>query len=287
MALEVAGPLVLLASYELWAFFRHRISTQYQRYVQQQITRSAEVVNASASLQNRYALKVMALSLLAVGFLVVVLGITRGNGTTDHTRGRRRHLGGSRMALAHQKKNGYKDKYSMIKASFESQRHLRTETLSADLVIVGEGSPVPAAPSRRPGRAFGWCWCRTVPVLGGNSSSEVRLWILGATSHMGNNNRWAREGGVIDKVLVDNTYRNPEGNPLILDTILLEKVVEEDNITLLLNTAVYEVEKEGNDTIRRVTAFCSQNSTRYQLSAPLFCDASGDGIAGFLARGSL
>lgn len=30
------------------------------------------------------------------------------------------------------------------------------------------------------------------PVLGGNSSSEVRLWVLGATSHMGNNNRWAR-----------------------------------------------------------------------------------------------
>lgn len=30
------------------------------------------------------------------------------------------------------------------------------------------------------------------PVLGGNLSSEVRLWVLGATSHMGNNNRWAR-----------------------------------------------------------------------------------------------
>ncbi len=80
MALGVAGPLVLLASYELWAFFRHRISTQYQRYVQQQITRSAEVVDASASLQNRYALKVMALSLLAVGFLVVVLGIREETG---------------------------------------------------------------------------------------------------------------------------------------------------------------------------------------------------------------
>ena len=38
------------------------------------------------------------------------------------------------------------------------------------------------------------------PVLGGNASSEVRLWILGATSHMGNNNRWAREGGVIDEI---------------------------------------------------------------------------------------
>ena len=52
-------------------------------------------------------------------------------------------------------------------------------------------------------------------------------WILGATAHMGNNNRWAREGGVIDEILVENTYRNPEGNPLIFDTILLEKVFDE------------------------------------------------------------
>ncbi len=70
------------------------------------------------------------------------------------------------------------------------------------------------------------------PVLGGNSSSEVRLWVLGATSHMGNNNRWAREGGVIDEILVENLYRNPDSNPLIFDSILLEKVVSEANITL-------------------------------------------------------
>jgi hypothetical protein len=121
------------------------------------------------------------------------------------------------------------------------------------------------------------------PVLGGNASSEVRLWILGATSHMGNNNRWAREGGVVDEILVENLYRNPEGNPLIVDTILLEKVTAEPNITLLLNTAVHDLEKSDPDTIKSVRAFCSQNSTAYEVSAPLFCDASGDGIVGFLA----
>ena len=104
------------------------------------------------------------------------------------------------------------------------------------------------------------------PVLGGNASSEVRLWILGATSHMGNNNRWAREGGVIDEILVENMYRNPEGNPLILDSILLEKVVAEPNITLLLNTAVYDLEKTDAGHHRRVRAFCSQNSTAYEVT---------------------
>jgi len=121
------------------------------------------------------------------------------------------------------------------------------------------------------------------PVLGGNASSEVRLWILGATSHMGNNNRWAREGGVIDEILVENMYRNPEGNPLILDALLLEKVTAEAGITLLLNAAVHQLEKSDPDTISAIHAWCSQNSTDYVVRAPLFCDASGDGIAGFLA----
>ena len=51
------------------------------------------------------------------------------------------------------------------------------------------------------------------PVLGGNASSEVRLWVLGATSHMGNNNRWAREGGVIDEILVENLLPQSGGQP--------------------------------------------------------------------------
>ena len=124
------------------------------------------------------------------------------------------------------------------------------------------------------------------PVLGGNASSEVRLWALGATSHMGNNNRWSREGGLINEILLDNLKRNKEGNPLIFDTILLEKVYQEDNITLLLNTAVYETIKGNKNRVEAVRAFNSQNSTSYRISAPFFCDASGDGIVGFQAGAS-
>ena len=58
---------------------------------------------------------------------------------------------------------------------------------------------------------------------------------------MGNNNRWSREGGLINEILLDNLKRNKDGNPLLFDTVLLEKVYQEKNITLLLNTAVYEV----------------------------------------------
>ncbi|WP_247235660.1 FAD-dependent oxidoreductase [Telluribacter sp. SYSU D00476] len=171
----------------------------------------------------------------------------------------------------------------MMQSIATDKRTAKTLALSADLVIVGGGlsGTCCAITAARAGTKV--ILVQDRPVLGGNASSEVRLWVLGATSHMGNNNRWAREGGVIDEILVENLYRNPDSNPLIFDTILLEKVVEELNITLLLNTAIYEVEKADPDTISKVKGFCSQNSTLYELAAPLFCDASGDGIVGFLS----
>ena len=164
-----------------------------------------------------------------------------------------------------------------------AKRELKTEKLATDIAVIGGGlSGVCAAiTAARAGSKVVLVQDR--PVLGGNASSEVRLWILGATSHMGNNNRWAREGGVIDEMLVENMARNPEGNPLILDALMLEMVVNEPNITLLLNTAVHDLEKSDADTIKTVRAFCPQNSTSYEITAPVFVDASGDGIVGFLA----
>lgn len=162
-------------------------------------------------------------------------------------------------------------------------RSAKRETHHTELAIVGGGLSGVCTAITAARKGVKVILVQDRPVLGGNSSSEVRLWILGATSHMGNNNRWSREGGVIDEILVENTYINKEGNPLIFDAILLDKVKAEHNITLLLNTAVYEVEKGEEDTIHSVTGFCSQNSTEYVIHAPLFCDASGDGIIGFLS----
>jgi hypothetical protein len=171
----------------------------------------------------------------------------------------------------------------MLLSSATNHRYSKTDSLSADLVIVGGGLAGVCAAITAARLGTHVILAQDRPVLGGNASSEVRLWILGATSHMGNNNRWAREGGVMGEIMVENLFRNPDSNPLILDTILLEKVSSEPNITLLLNTVIYEVTKKNEETIERVVGFCSQNSTRYELSAPLFCDASGDGIVGFLS----
>ena len=171
----------------------------------------------------------------------------------------------------------------LVKNFSEVTRANKTISTQSDLVVVGGGLAglCCAIAAARDGITVTLVQDR--PVLGGNASSEVRLWTLGATSHMGNNNRWSREGGIIDEILVENMYRNKEGNTLIFDTILLEKVINEKNITLLLNTSVYDVKKSDSNTISQVIGFCSQNSTTYELNADLFCDASGDGIVGFQA----
>ncbi|MFT4153573.1 FAD-dependent oxidoreductase [Parafilimonas sp.] len=171
----------------------------------------------------------------------------------------------------------------MIKSESLEGRAFPLVEIQADLVIAGGGlSGICAAvTAARQGLKVALVQDRS--VLGGNASSEIRLWILGATSHMGNNNRWAREGGVVDEILVENTYRNPEGNPLILDAILLDKVVSEPNITLLLNTTVYSLNKKQPDIIESLSAYCSQDQKAYLLKAPLFMDASGDGVVGFLS----
>ncbi len=171
----------------------------------------------------------------------------------------------------------------MITENTKSHRKLKNEILDTDLAIIGGGMAGTCCAITAARQGIKVVLVQDRPVLGGNASSEVRLWILGATSHMGNNNRWAREGGVIDEILVENVYRNPEGNTLILDTILLEKIWAEPNITLLLNTAAYDVIKSSANRIDGIKAFCSQNSTEYTINAPLFCDASGDGIIGFMS----
>lgn len=152
-----------------------------------------------------------------------------------------------------------------------------------DVAITGGGLAGVCAALSAARNGLKVCLIQDRPVLGGNASSEVRLWSLGATSHMGNNNRYSREGGIIDEIMLENLYRNPEGNTLILDTVLLEKVTVEENITLLLNTAVYDVDKVDDETISSVTAYCSQNATEYVVKADYFCDGSGDGVVAFMA----
>ncbi len=135
----------------------------------------------------------------------------------------------------------------MIKNNTLEKRNLHHIQQYAELIVTGGGMSGICTAITAARQGLHVILIHDRPVLGGNASSEVRLWMLGATSHMGNNNRWSREGGVIDEILVENTYRNPQGNPIILDMILIDKVKQEKNIQLFLNTAVYSIEKSTEE----------------------------------------
>ena len=96
----------------------------------------------------------------------------------------------------------------MDSQGFVSSRATRRLSLEADIVVVGGGLTGVCCAMTAARQGTKVILVQDRPVLGGNASSEVRLWALGATSHMGNNNRWSREGGVIDEILVENTFRN-------------------------------------------------------------------------------
>lgn len=161
---------------------------------------------------------------------------------------------------------------------------MHTQTVETDLLVVGGGlAGVSAAiAAARLGRRVALVNNR--PVLGGNSSSEVRVWVCGATAH--GNQRWAREAGIIGEMLVENQFRNPEGNPIYWDDVVLDAVRREENIQLFLNTDVREVAASGPDDRRRidsVTGWTMGSEVLTTFRAPFVVDATGDGLVGFLA----
>lgn len=111
------------------------------------------------------------------------------------------------------------------------------------------------------------------PVLGGNASSEIRMWISGAGTRV----RDLQETGLLEELLLENMYRNPKRNFSIWDSILYEMVRFEDNIDLMLNCSCCDVEMDGA-RIRAVRGFQLTTYTWHTVEAKIFIDCSGDSI---------
>lgn len=111
------------------------------------------------------------------------------------------------------------------------------------------------------------------PVLGGNASSEIKMWICGAGSRV----RGLQETGIIEEILLENMHRNPARNYSLWDSILYEKVKFEPNITLLLNCACLDAKTDGSRIVS-VTGFQLTTYTYHTVEAKIFADCSGDSI---------
>ena len=111
------------------------------------------------------------------------------------------------------------------------------------------------------------------PVLGGNASSEIRMWICGAGTRVRN----LQETGIMEEIALDNMHRNPSRNWSIWDALLYEKVRFEPNIDLILNCACCEARMSGAK-IESVTGFQLTTYQRHTVKAKIFADCSGDSI---------
>lgn len=108
-------------------------------------------------------------------------------------------------------------------------------------------------------------------VLGGNASSEIRMWICGA--HGADN----KETGILEELMLDNCYRNPTLNYPIWDTVLYEKASRQPNLTLLLNCTCHSLATDG-PRITSVTGWQLTTQTYHVVRARLFADCSGDSV---------
>ena len=80
----------------------------------------------------------------------------------------------------------------MIRSESSEGRAFPLVRMEADLIVTGGGLSGICCAITAAREGLQVILVQDRSVLGGNASSEVRLWVLGATSHMGNNNRWAR-----------------------------------------------------------------------------------------------
>jgi len=107
--------------------------------------------------------------------------------------------------------------------------------------------------------------------LGGNASSEIRMHIVGASQLK---QVW-RETGIIEELMLTESVTNPQASYEMLDYVLYDKVFSEKNITLLLDTVLFDAFTEG-DRISTVHAYCSPTEELYEITAKKFADCTGD-----------
>jgi len=111
------------------------------------------------------------------------------------------------------------------------------------------------------------------PVLGGNASSEIRMWICGAGSRV----RYLQETGIMEELALENMHCNPSRNWSIWDSVLYEKARFQPNLELILNCACHSVRMDGNRIVS-VEGFQLTTYKKHVVKARIFADCSGDSI---------
>lgn len=148
---------------------------------------------------------------------------------------------------------------------------MKTITYKTDLCVVGGGLAGLCCAIASARHGIKTVLVQDRAVLGGNASSEIRMWVCGAH---GKDNR---ETGIIEEIMLENFYQNKGLKFPIWDSVLYEKAKNEPNLTLLLNSSCFDAVMDG-DTIESIKAWQSNAETFHVVKATYFADCSGDSI---------
>ena len=149
---------------------------------------------------------------------------------------------------------------------------LKTLQYKADFCVVGGGLAGMCAAIAAARHGAKVVLMQERPVLGGNASGEIRMWVCGAS---GSN---VRETGILEELAMENLWRNPYKIYPIWDSVLWDAVKREENITLLLNCSCMDAEMDAENHIAAVTGWQMTTQAFCRVEAKLFADCSGDSI---------
>ena len=151
---------------------------------------------------------------------------------------------------------------------------------SYDLVVVGGGLSGMCAAIAAARHGTKTAIIQNRSVYGGNASSEIRMHIVGASSHAAK--RDLGETGILLEMLLENKRRNPYACFPVFDSVLWEHVAFQENLDSYLNTNMDDAIVEDG---KIVAVICHQNTTETELKifGKIFIDATGHGTLGVMA----
>lgn len=150
----------------------------------------------------------------------------------------------------------------------------RRETRAYDVAVIGGGAAGMCAAVAAARNGARTVLVQDRPVLGGNSSSEIRVHLNGVNKLKGG--LAERETGIIEEILLHNRFNNPQESFTVWDHVLYDFIDQEPDLELMLNTSAMRAEMDGN---KIVAATCYQltTETTFTIKADVFIDCSGDG----------
>ena len=149
-----------------------------------------------------------------------------------------------------------------------------------DLVVIGGGYGGTAAAISAARQGLRTALIQNRPVLGGNGSSEIRVWAMGGTRR----GPYPHIGEIVDE-FTDRSADSPGRAEEFVDDVKEEIVTAEPKLDLYLNTHAFSVEmNEVGDRIVAVSAFDTHSNEEIRFTGRLFADCTGHGTIGALAN---